>query len=60
MPAKSKEPERCPHCHRLMDLSVPKRFCAKCSKQITRYHKWQIGTDGRIRHRNCSNPDSYS
>lgn len=49
----------CPACNRAFNLAAPKRFCSQCGKQITRYHKWQIGEDGRIRHRVCERPDSY-
>lgn len=51
--------ERCPTCHRPLNLAMAKRFCADCGHQITRYHKWHIGDDGRIRHRVCERPDSY-
>lgn len=49
----------CPTCKRPLNLALPKRFCAACGQQITRYHKWQIGDDCRIRHRVCERPDSY-
>ncbi len=49
----------CPTCKRPLNLALPKRFCSACGQQITRHHKWQIGDDGRIRHRVCERPDSY-
>ena len=51
--------ECCPTCKRPLNLALPKRFCAACGVQITRHHKWQIGEDGRIRHRVCERPESY-
>lgn len=53
------KPDCCPTCGRAWNLTQPKRFCAACGKQVTRYHKWQISEDGRIRHRICERPDSY-
>ena len=55
----TKKPECCPTCGRNLNLAIPRRICAKCGKQISRYHKWQFGKDGRVRHRNCESPDSY-
>lgn len=53
------EIERCPTCNRPFNMALPRRLCAACKKQITRYHKWQIGEDGRIRHRVCARPQEY-
>jgi predicted amidophosphoribosyltransferase len=49
----------CPTCHRPYNLALPRRFCSLCKKQITRHHKWCIGPDGRIRHRQCGDPKNY-
>ena len=33
-----------------------KRICSLCGLSIRRNHKWTIGSDAKIRHRDCSNP----
>ena len=37
----------------------PNRFGADEKRQPPRHEKWQIGPDGRIRHRHCDNPEHY-
>ena len=54
-----KAPTCCPTCRRPYNMALPRRFCSLCGKQITRHHKWCIGADGRIRHRNCADPTVY-
>lgn len=55
----AKKIECCSECGRPLNLSIPRRICYTCKKQITRHHKWTFGTDGRVRHRNCKDPQSY-
>lgn len=33
-----------------------KRMCADCGQQIGKRHKWHIGRDSKIRHRDCAHP----
>jgi hypothetical protein len=54
-----KKEGRCPTCGKPWNACVPRRICSLCGEQITRSHKWMIGDDGRIRHRNCKDPKSY-
>jgi len=40
-------------------VKARKRRCFKCKKNIGRHDKWNFQPDGRIAHRNCSNPEKY-
>jgi predicted amidophosphoribosyltransferase len=55
---KPKDDDCCSKCGRPFKYR-PSRFCWACKEWITRMHKWTIGADGRIRHRNCNDPVSY-
>jgi hypothetical protein len=33
-----------------------RRVCAECGASIGKHHKWFIGADSKVRHRDCSNP----
>ena len=33
-----------------------RRICAQCGNPIKKPHKWFIGVDGRLRHKNCAIP----
>ena len=48
-----------PYCSRPMHVGVQpagKRICSSCGLGIRKRHKWTIGSDGRLRHRDCHNP----
>lgn len=47
---------RCPTCLRPYG-PANRRTCARCSEPILRKHRWRIGNDGRLEHRNCADPE---
>jgi hypothetical protein len=52
-------PDICPFCSRPMHVGVQqagRRICSLCGLGVKKNHKWQIGSDGRIRHKDCKNP----
>jgi hypothetical protein len=51
-------PKFCPLCGQII-IKGPKRVCLDCGKPIKQHHKWLIGTDGRLHHRNCADPGNY-
>jgi hypothetical protein len=48
----------CPLCHRPI-VRGPKRICSLCGKPIRQRDKWRIGPDGRLQHKDCSNPENH-
>jgi hypothetical protein len=49
--------EACPTCRRPFRWT-PTRICFDCKKPILKMHKWTTA-NGTIRHRDCSDPESY-
>jgi hypothetical protein len=54
------EPSVCPVCKNLY-VAMPSqpsrtRICSLCGGKIKKRHKYQIGSDGRLQHRDCKNP----
>lgn len=37
-----------------------KRICADCMKPIKRHDRYQTGSDGRLRHKNCERPEDVA
>jgi len=35
----------------------PKRICSLCGNPIKQHHKWRIGPDGRLQHKDCGDPE---
>ena len=52
-------PDVCPYCQKTLSVGIQpagRRICSVCSQSVRKHHKWQIGSDGRIRHKDCHNP----
>lgn len=52
-------PDLCPFCSRPLHVGVQpsnRRICSLCGLGIRKKHKWMIGSDARIRHKDCKNP----
>jgi hypothetical protein len=52
-------PDICPYCQQSLHVGIQqagKRVCSLCGLSVRKRHKWHIGSDGRIRHRDCKNP----
>jgi|GEM_PF-2170771 hypothetical protein len=53
-------PEICPLCQRVLNYhtlqTAGKRICSLCRGIIGRKHKYRIGSNGLLQHRDCKNP----
>ncbi len=49
---------RCPVCQQPV-RAMPRRICTGCKKPIRRHDKWTFTKAGRVKHRNCKQPESY-
>lgn len=52
-------PDLCPFCGKPLRVGVQqagKRVCSLCGGSIKKNHKYRIGSDGRLQHKNCKNP----
>ena len=49
----------CPTCGQVLPQAIGKRICADCQQQIRRHDKWHIGSDGKLHHNNCTDPECY-
>ena len=52
-------PDLCPFCGKPLHVGVQqagKRICSLCGGKIKKPHKYRIGSDGRLQHRDCHNP----
>jgi len=47
----------CPACGQPLPQARGKRVCCDCQKPIRRHDKWFIGTDGKLHHKSCENPE---
>lgn len=52
---RAKLPPRCPTCGHPLTQG-PRRICSQCGEPIRNHHKWYIGPDGRLAHKNCDEP----
>jgi predicted amidophosphoribosyltransferase len=46
----------CPSCGQTLPQERGKRICSDCSTPIRRHDKWHIGSDGKLHHNDCGNP----
>ncbi len=54
-------PNTCPLCGKILlnprgIQQAGRRICSLCGDRIKKNHKYHIGSDGRLEHRNCKNP----
>jgi hypothetical protein len=52
-------PDLCPYCQRPLRVGTQeagRRICSLCGGRIGKRHKYRIGSDGRLIHRDCKNP----
>jgi hypothetical protein len=48
----------CPTCGSRLK-AVATKICAECGSKILMRHKYVFCSDGRVRHRNCADPEAY-
>lgn len=46
----------CPTCGQELPQPRGRRICSACGRPIARHDKWEIYTDGKLRHKDCSVP----
>lgn len=47
----------CPACLRELPQPEGRRICSACNQAIRRHDRWQFGSDGRPKHKDCTNPE---
>jgi predicted amidophosphoribosyltransferase len=53
-------PKTCPTCGQPLPQARGHRVCADCRRPIKQHDKWYIGNDGKLHHRDCSDPSGYN
>ncbi len=48
-----------PLCGQTLPQAKGRRICADCAKPIRRHDKWHIGSDGKLHHNDCGQPENY-
>ncbi|MGP8269087.1 MAG: hypothetical protein ACLQLH_03390 [Terracidiphilus sp.] len=54
-----KPSDTCPTCGQVLPQARGRRICSDCAKPIRRHDKWHIGSDGKLHHNNCEQPEGY-
>lgn len=52
-------PDLCLYCSKTLRVGIQqagKRLCSLCGGKIGKRHKYRIGSDGRLVHRDCNCP----